>query len=115
MLCNDGRSHIPGQCNTDTYCDTVSFVLNVDDYYAADYVKVYPIPANKYFNVDVPNNYYGGKIIITDVVGQLLKSVEIENKEKVKVSTENIASGIYFVSIDYSGERVFTKRIVIDK
>lgn len=102
-------------CNSNTICNTISFTVGVDDFYAADYVKVYPIPANKYFNVTVPNNYFGGDIIITDVVGQQLKSVAIETQDNVKVLTEGIASGIYFVSIDYNGERVFTKRIVIDK
>ena len=94
---------------------TVSFVLDVDDFDAADYVKIYPIPATKYFNITVPNNYYGGEIVVTDVVGQELKSVEVEHQDKVKVSTEEMESGIYFVSIDFKGERVFTKRIVVNK
>ena len=102
-------------CNSDMICDSVSFVVGIDDFYASDYVKVYPIPANKQFNVSVPSNYFGGTIIITDVVGQQLKLVEIERQEKINVSTEGISSGIYFVSVDYGGERVFTKRIVIDK
>lgn len=104
-------------CNTNVFCDSVKYVIpvGIDDYYAADYVRVYPIPAHKYFNVNVPSNYYEGDIIITDVVGEQLKIVAIENQEKVKVSTEGIASGIYFVSIEYNGERIFTKRIVIDR
>ncbi|MBL4592706.1 MAG: PKD domain-containing protein [Flavobacteriales bacterium] len=102
-------------CNSNTFCDSVFFTVGIDDFYASDYVKIYPIPANKYFNVTVPTNYYSGNIIITDVVGQRLKSIAIDNQEKVKVLTEGIASGVYFVSIDYNGERVFTKRIVIDR
>ncbi|PCI97120.1 MAG: hypothetical protein COB15_08535 [Flavobacteriales bacterium] len=102
-------------CNVDSVCKVVSFVLDVDDFDAADYVKIYPIPATKYFNITVPNNYYGGEIVITDVVGQELKSVEVEHQDKVKVSTEEMESGIYFVSIDFKGERVFTKRIVVNK
>ena len=102
-------------CNVNTICDTISFTVGIDDYYASEYVKVYPIPANKYFNVAVPTNYFDGNVIVTDVVGQQLKSIRIDNQEKIKVSTEGIASGIYFVSIDYNGELVFTQRIVIDK
>lgn len=102
-------------CNSNTFCDLVTFSVEIDDYYAADYVKIYPIPANKYFNVIIPNNYFDGKMIITDVLGQQLKSIAIENQEKVKILTEGIASGVYFVSIEHNGERVFTKRIIIDR
>lgn len=78
-------------------------------------VNVFPIPANKYFNVSVPSDYYGGEIVITDVVGKTLKREAILEQPKVKVLTEGISSGIYFVSVDHTGERVFTQRIVIDK
>jgi PKD repeat protein len=102
-------------CNIDTICKVVNFALAVDDYVAPKTVNIYPVPAVKYFNVSVPSNYFGGNIIITDVVGKTLRKIAIENQEKVKVLTDEITSGIYFVSIDYLGERVFTKRIVIDK
>lgn len=102
-------------CNVNVFCDSIDFTVGITDFEASNHVNIYPIPANKYFNVTVPNNYFGGDIIITDVVGQQLKSVAIETRENVKVLTEGIASGIYFVSIDYNGERVFTKRIVIDR
>jgi len=103
-------------CNVNMYCDSMTLILtDIDDYYAADYIKVYPIPANKQFYITVPSNYFGGNILITDVVGQQLKSVAIKNQEKVKILTEGIATGVYFVSIEYNGERVYTKRIIIDK
>ena len=102
-------------CVVDVFCDSVDFVVGIDDYYAADYVKVYPVPANKYFNVTVPSNYFNGKIVLTDVVGKELKSVSVDGNEKVKIGVEDMASGIYFVSIQHNGERVFTKRIVIDR
>ncbi|PCJ25828.1 MAG: hypothetical protein COA97_07045 [Flavobacteriales bacterium] len=102
-------------CAMDMFCDSISFTVGIDDFYAADYVKVYPIPANKHFNVSVPSNYFGGKIILTDIVGKTLKSIDIGVQETIEISTSEIASGIYFVSIDYENERVFTRRIIIDK
>ena len=102
-------------CNMNTFCDSVTFVVGIEDLDATDNIKIYPIPASNYFNVTVPINYFGGKISLTNLVGQELKSVAIENQEKVKVSTEDVASGVYFVSLDYNGERIFTKRIMIDK
>ena len=103
------------RCNVDTICKVISFVLSIDDFDAANYVSIYPVPATKYFNVAVPSNYYGSEIVITDVVGQKIKSIEIESQDKVKISTEEMGSGIYFVSINHEGERVFTKRISVNK
>jgi uncharacterized UPF0146 family protein len=93
------------------------FSARIDDIKAAELVKIYPIPApaDKYFNVVVPSEFFNGSIVISDVVGQQLKMVDIVHQEKVKVSTEGISSGVYFVSIDLNNDRVFTKRIVIDR
>lgn len=93
----------------------VNFALSVDDEVGTKTVSVYPIPANKYFNVTVPNQYFGGEIIVTDVVGKTLLTKQIENESKVKLTTENLSSGIYFVLIALQGERVYTQRIVVDK
>ena len=102
-------------CNTNVFCDSVSFTVGVAEVNASNSISIFPIPATKYFSVTVPSNYYNGEIVITDIVGKKLKTVAIENQEKVKILTTDIVSGVYFVSIDYGGERVFTKRIVIDK
>lgn len=102
-------------CNVDSVCQIVSFVTGVDDFDAANYVNVYPVPASEYFNVSVPNNYYNGNIIVTDVVGHVLNIIDIESQDKLKLSTEGMNSGIYFVSINMDGERVFTERIVVNK
>jgi len=102
-------------CNIDSICKAISFVLSVDDFDAADYVNVYPVPANKYINVTVPSNYYGSEIVITDVVGQKINSVQIENQNKVRIPIGEIETGIYFISINHDGEQVFTKRIAVNK
>jgi PKD repeat protein len=102
-------------CNVNTFCDSVTFVVGIENLDATDNISIYPIPAINYFNVIVPNNYFGGKISLTNVVGQELKSVAIENQEKVRVSTKDVAPGVYFVSLDYQGERIFTKKIVVDR
>lgn len=93
----------------------VNFALDVEENIEADAINIYPIPATKYFNVNVPNKYFGGNIIVTDVVGKTILRESIGNKSRVKVTTEGFVSGIYFVSVDYLGERVYAERIMIDK
>ena len=104
-------------CNTNTYCRMVSFVLGVNGFKnsVAD-ISVYPIPASQFINIKLPSEYVGNEIIITDVVGQKIKSISIEERHKIiKISTDEISSGVYFISIDDRGERIYTKRIVVDK
>lgn len=93
----------------------VNFALAVEEAEETKTVSIYPIPASKYFNVNVPNQYLDGEIIVTDVVGKKLVSKQIQKESKVKLTTENLVSDIYFVSIDLQGERVYTQRIVVDK
>ncbi len=107
---------VTNDCNSSTHCDTVNYItLGISDFDAKDYVSVYPVPANKFFNVSVPVNYAYANVVVTDLIGQELLNVLIDGREKVRLSTHELSSGVYFVSIDNGGERVFTKRIVIDK
>ncbi len=103
-------------CNTNTFCDSVNVIsTSIENIASINEISIYPIPAKKYFNVSVPNEYLGGEIVLTDVLGQKIKVVLVENIQEVKILTDEISSGIYFVSLDYLGERVYTRRIVIDK
>ncbi len=103
-------------CNVNTSCQTVSFVTAVESAKSnKEEVKIYPIPANKYFNVEVLSSYKNGSIIITDVVGKTVKSININDQESVKISTQEMNSGVYFLSIENNGQKVYTKRILIDK
>ena len=89
--------------------------FNNDDFFAKEEVSIYPIPAKKYFTVEIPESYFEGKIIITNMVGKEVKLVLIQKETKVKILTDELSKGMYFVSIQVNTEMVFTKRIVIDK
>jgi len=95
----------------------ISFVAiaNSSAYIEKDDVSIYPIPANKHFTIEVPESYSNGKISITNMVGKVVKLILLEEELKVKVLTDELTKGIYFVSIQVNTEMVFTKRIVIDK
>lgn len=102
-------------CNVNTSCQTVSFVTGVESIIIKEEVNIYPIPANKFLNVVIPSAYRNGTIIITDVVGKTVENIEINNQENVKILTQEINSGVYFLSIENNGQKVYTKRILIDK
>jgi PKD repeat protein len=103
-------------CNENTFCQSVSFVTSVEPTSVKNKTfNIYPIPANKYITVTVPTNHKNGLIVITDVVGKTVKSLQINNQETIKILTQDINSGVYFLSIENNGQKVYTKRILVDK
>ncbi len=102
-------------CNANTSCQSISFTTGLQDVNEIKEILVYPIPAKKDINLSIPSKYYNSEIIIRDVVGQEVKTLLIEENEKIKLSTNDIPSGIYFISINKEGSTLFTRRIVVDK
>lgn len=103
-------------CNVNTSCQVVSFVTAIEaNDVEINEVKIYPIPANKYFSVVVPEGYRTGNVILTDIVGKTVKIEAIDNQEELKILTHEINSGIYFLTIENNGQKVYTKRIAVDK
>ncbi len=101
-------------CNTNTFCDSTTFTVGINETDNPQKVNIYPIPAQKYFNIDVSKNYIGGEITLSDIVGKEIKTVIIENNTHLKIPTSDMLNGIYFLSIEVNAERVFTKRIIIN-
>jgi PKD repeat protein len=102
-------------CNVNTSCQIVSFVTGIASNINKEEVRIYPVPANKFLNVVIPSDYRNGSIVITDVVGKTVEDIEINNQESIKILTQEINSGVYFLSIENNGQKVYTKRILIDK
>ncbi len=102
-------------CAMDSMCTVVNFVVGVDEVKASKEIAIYPIPAKNYFDISFPQNYIGGNVIITDVVGKTLQSISIDDQHKMRVLTNQLVTGIYFVSVDHNGNRVFSQRIAVEK
>lgn len=73
----------------------------------------YPNPAKNILNVPVASGK--GKITLTSLTGQEIKSVQLNGtqSEKVQVSLENIPAGLYFLQSEVSGAPATTQKIVI--
>ncbi|MCB9175139.1 MAG: PKD domain-containing protein [Flavobacteriales bacterium] len=102
-------------CGSSQNCQTVSFVVGQKEIATSKEVKIYPIPAKRFFTVEIPTSYIEPTVIVTDIVGKKIKTIEDINLSKVKILTDEFNSGVYFVSVTSNGQKVFTKRIVVDK
>lgn len=100
-------------CYDTSACFTISTV-DVNELFAEN-VAVYPNPTTGEFYVSLSD--YNGKIKIelTDITGKLiyLSNEEVKIDSKVKVTIDDVASGVYFIRVT-AGNYVFSKRIVKD-
>ncbi len=102
-------------CGSSQNCQSVSFVVGQKEIISSKEVKIYPIPAKRFFTVEIPTTFIEPTVVITDIVGKQIKTIEEVNLSKVKILTDEFNSGVYFVSVTNNGQKVFTKRIVVDK
>lgn len=102
-------------CAPSTYCQELSFTVGRKEIVSNNEVKIYPIPAKRFFTVELPSNFVNPEISLTDIVGKKIISIDNIQQNKVKVITDDLNSGVYFISVSSNGQKVFTKRIIVDK
>jgi hypothetical protein len=69
--------------------------------------EVYPNPTNSYFNIVGVNYQFG---VMTDLSGKVVKQWSSDIGE---ISTQDVNSGMYFITIFDAGELIGTKKIVV--
>lgn len=93
----------------------VDAIVNTTEIDLESTTILYPNPAKNLVNIDFQETLNSNlEVSILNVQGQILKTVEFENVlSQVQLNTENLASGIYLISMRMD-ERVITKRVVIE-
>jgi hypothetical protein len=116
--CNNGNSEINGEigqsftattngnyavvltesgCVDTTACVTITTVGIIENSFGNKLI-VYPNPTNGNFSVDLGAIYENTQVLITDISGKLIESVNKSQTQVLNLSI-NEADGIYFVSI----------------
>jgi len=72
-------------------------------------MKVYPNPFDKYISLSVSNDVKITKAVITNIAGQLVKEVINPNNT---ISTSELRSGVYFISLHTEDGVAKTERII---
>ncbi len=107
---NDGdidviSSSISGE-NKITWYENLT-ILNIEDVIVKK-IKVYPNPANTIINIENDSDVTIQSLELRDVKGQLIKSI---NKQQDTINISELATGIYFVSLQTNKGSV-VKRII---
>lgn len=65
--------------------------------------NIYPNPANNELIIEIPDQLQNLTVDIINIIGQLVQSHEqMANSNKIIFNVENIASGLYFIEINYN-------------
>ena len=77
--------------------------------------SIYPNPATTYMQLQINGNVTGNVVIaIADVAGKTVQQRTLAaSAGSIKISTDNLVNGTYFVTLTYNGHRYMQKLIVI--
>lgn len=75
----------------------------------------YPEPLSDYTYIPytLPNETKG-RIIITDILGKIVKTIQVSaNEVEIKLQTKNWSAGTYYYSLEVNGNILFTKKMIL--
>ena len=75
--------------------------------------SIYPNPATTFFNIKVSEELTDTKIVITNVIGKIIKTIDVQ-KSDYRFSADELLTGIYFVSLIKDKEVLTTKKLIIN-
>ena len=73
-------------------------------------ITIYPIPANDFLTINSSNLI--NKIEIIDISGKVILS-QNTNSENVRLNTQNLTNGVYFIKIQTT-DKIITEKIIIE-
>lgn len=74
----------------------------------------YPNPADDYTFVNVVNANDNQNIVVTDIYGKIVAKYNINNNStSIKINTAELASGIYYYSIENNGKLIKTQKLIV--
>ena len=79
-------------------------------------LTIYPNPAKSNINIQVSTTRtYNRTVEVVDMIGKKVTSVTLPaNQNTIKINTQNIFNGVYFVSVN-DGNGIILKKLVISK
>lgn len=78
-------------------------------------INVYPNPASGVVTVEhhLNNQTGNANLLVSNAMGMVLKSISINSSGKMQVDISDLASGIYFYSIEENGNKSVAKKLII--
>ncbi|PWH82119.1 hypothetical protein DIS18_12710 [Algibacter marinivivus] len=76
---------------------------------------LYPNPSKSFVNIDLTDNFANVETIsITNIQGQLIKTIKKPNQKIIRIPTENFNSGLYLIQVETNNYNKAIKKIIIE-
>lgn len=85
--------------------------VGITEYENLETILVYPNPTSELINIEFPNTAKWS-ISIFDMQGKLMNSIITPQCKKFSMEMQTLPAGIYTVVCSYSGDKIFTQRII---
>ncbi len=76
-------------------------------------LHIFPNPATSESTIELPGNTASGTFSISDISGRMVQTGTFENTKSIKINSNTIASGTYFISVK-AGGRSYHDKLVIE-
>ena len=90
---------------------TVSACTGIDSYDSGVSLKIFPNPNSGEFNVTAATT---AEIRLISASGQLIREVQLNEKNNYTLSVTNLAPGVYFI-VSGSGDRITRQKILVSR
>lgn len=104
---------------TDKPCDFSNMMGISDIDRTESLIETYPNPAYEWIKIDLKSlgsEQHNTELKITNALGQLIKTQIIENENsEITVSVEDLANGVYLITLNSNNQVTSGKRIVINR
>ena len=107
--------------DSDSYLQNAGFTASwtsgseqtsVSDRNSLDF-ETFPNPANTTVGIIVPQQFKDGNVRITDMTGRIVLNQELGSNGGITIlSTENLTSGIYLITL-YNQKEISSKKLII--
>jgi hypothetical protein len=75
-------------------------------------LNIFPNPTSEYLRINTNSNSLINNIVITDLVGKLVESIDVNSVSSTEVNVANLNKGVYFISIGTDKGKVSRKLVI---
>lgn len=105
-------------CSSSLFAQSMNYSSTKDVAIANEVITVsniYPNPSTNFVNFDyyLPSQTKQAKIVIHNILGSIVGQYELKQDNKIKISVNDLKSGVYFYTITVGNKNLATKKFIV--
>lgn len=92
-------TNVNGCMDSDTITVQVNTCTGINEITNNNALIIYPNPANTYLNLNGIDKKLS-TVLLINMFGEVIRTIETDNKEFISINVENLSSGVYFIKVN---------------